>query len=162
MSAIRPRSWLTLSLCLLGLSAGCQRKPSLSDVDAALRRSFVRTLPASSSALCGAAVRGIRLTIVTASTPPGDGRTGTAHVKGTADPGDGRTCEGDVDYTLDWIATRSTRVRRVSGKFKRQTTQNGFWALKALSVRAVQTPGVTLDKARAGAEPAADTETEEE
>jgi hypothetical protein len=161
MSATRPRAPLMVSLCLLGLSAaGCQRKPTQSDVDDLLRRSFAQTLPLTSRTICGTAARGIKLTTVTATLPEGDRRDGTAHVKGTADGGDGRTCEADVDYTLDWVATRSTKVKRSGGKTKKQTTHGGFWRLKALSIRAVQTAGVGLDKARVAADTIEDTEEE--
>ncbi len=126
---------LVLGTMLLAMSsAGCKKKVPNDIVQKTLKGALSRHAPATTSAMCGAKVKGIaNATITVTSTKPDN--TGVAHVKGTPwlAPGTPPFCEGDVEFKYSFTS-------KTTGYTRKTTTTT--WYLEHVKLVGVQTPGV--------------------
>jgi len=127
--------WCVLAGLVLS-ATGCQRSVPEDIINKSLS-SALRSAPATASAMCGVAVKGLSSVTVTVK-KRGEKNTGVAHIVGQPwlTKGAPDRCEGDVEYAYSYT-TKSSRTGR-----KRRTTVT--WSLDSLKLVAVQTPGVTM------------------
>ena len=114
---------------------GCKKQVPNDIVQKSLTNAL-RHAPNTSSAMCGAGVRGLASSKITNITKGPDNK-GKAHVTGTPWMAQGApsSCEGDVEFHYSYT-TRTTGYKR-----KVTTTT---WTLDDLKLVAVQTKGVTF------------------
>jgi hypothetical protein len=134
------RKALVFGVALFAMtSLGCKKQVPNDIVQKTLKGALSTHAPATTSAMCGAKVRGLVNATITVKTKNPD-NTGVAHVKGTpwVAPGSPPFCEGDVQY-------KYTFTSKTTG-YKRRTTTT-TWYLENVKLVGVQTPGVTSTSA---------------
>lgn len=130
------RMGVIAAVALLALTqVGCKKQVPNDIVQKSLTNAL-RHAPNTSTAMCGAAVRGLVSSTIS-NIKRGADNKGTAHVKGTpwlakSAPS---SCEGDVEFHYSYT-TKTTGYRR-----KVTTTT---WSLDDMKLLAVQTKGVTF------------------
>lgn len=114
---------------------GCKKQVPTDIVQKSLRNAL-RHAPLTSSAMCGASVRGLPNATITIS-KRGSNNTGVAHVVGAPwmAPGAPSKCEGDVEFAYSYSQKRTGYRGR---------TRTTTWYLDKMKLVGVQTPGVTL------------------
>lgn len=133
---MKQRVVLVLLGMLLAVSAtGCKKQVPNDIIDKSLKGALRTHAPATTSAMCGAKVRGLANSTITVKSR-GKENTGIAHVRGTpwAGPGTPAYCEGDLEFRYSYTS-------KTTG-YKRKTTTT-TWYLEHMKLIAVQTPGVT-------------------
>jgi hypothetical protein len=117
---------------------GCKKQVPTDIVQKSLRNALRLHAPLTTSAMCGANVKGLINANVTSVVRKPDGVTGTAHISGApwASPGAPPLCEGDVEF-------KYTFTQKTSGSRKRKTTTT-TWFLEHVKLTAVQTKGVVF------------------
>jgi hypothetical protein len=117
---------------------GCKKQVPTDIVQKSLRNALRLHAPQTTSAMCGANVKGLVNANVTSVVRKPDGVTGTAHISGApwSSPGAPPLCEGDVEF-------KYTFSQRTSGSRKRKTTTT-TWFLERVKLTAVQTKGVAF------------------
>ncbi len=128
-------------------TTACKREVPSDIVQKTMKGALSSHAPATTSAMCGAKVRGLSNATITVKTRNPD-NTGVVHVKGTPwlAPGTPPFCEGDVEYRYSFTS-------KTTG-YKRKTTTT-TWYLEHVKLLTVQTPGVksvTADEAPDGDE----------
>lgn len=113
---------------------GCKRQVPNDIVQKSLRGALSTHSPLTTSAMCGAKVKGLVGATITVKEKRPD-NTGVAHVRGMpwAAPGAPSMCEGDVEFKYSYTS-------KTTG-YKRKTTTT-TWYLEHVKLLAVQTPGV--------------------
>jgi hypothetical protein len=116
---------------------GCKRQVPQDIVQKSVKNA-IRQAPLTSSAMCGAEVRGLANATVSVKSHKPD-NTGVAHIKGFPMGGTvgqtPTTCEGDVEFAYSYTS-------KTTG-YKRKTTRT-TWYLDKMKLVAVQTKGVTF------------------
>ena len=128
-----------LVVMIAGVSlTGCKKQVPTDIVQNSLRNALRLHAPQTTSAMCGANVKGLINANVTAVTRKPDGVTGNAHISGApwTAPGAPPLCEGDVEF-------KYTYSQKTSGSRKRRTT-NTTWFLEHVKLTGVQTRGVSF------------------
>jgi hypothetical protein len=117
---------------------GCKKQVPTDIVQKSLRNALRLHAPLTTSAMCGANVRGLTNANVTNVVRKPDGVTGTAHISGApwTAPGAPPLCEGDIEFKFTF-----TQKTTGSSKKKRTTTT---WFLDHVKLTAVQTRGVVF------------------
>ena len=116
------------------MSMGCKKQVPNDIVQKSLKGALRSHAPATTSAMCGAKVRGLSNATITVTSKNKD-NTGVAHVRGSPwlAPGTPPFCEGDVEF-------RYTSTSKTTGGRRRTTTTT--WYLEHVKLVGVQTPGV--------------------
>jgi len=127
-----------LVIALVGAMSlvGCKRSVPNDIVQKSIKNA-IRQAPLTSSAMCGAEVRGLANATISIKSR-GKENTGVAHIKGFPMGGVGKaptTCEGDVEYAYSYTS-------KTTG-YKRKTTTT-TWYLDKMKLVAVQTNGVAF------------------
>ena len=136
------KGFLVAAVMFCALSvAGCKKQVPTDIVQNSLRNAMRAHAPITTSAMCGATVKGLISANVTNVVRNPDGKTGKAHVSGvpffaTGAPG---FCEGDVEFKFSF-------TQKSSGTRKRKTTTT-TWYLDHIKLLAVQTRGVAFKAA---------------
>ncbi len=117
---------------------GCKKQVPTDIVQKSLRNALRLHAPQTTSAMCGASVKGLINANVTNVVRKPDGVTGSAHISGApwTAPGAPPNCEGDVEFKYTF-----TQKSRGAGKKKNTTTT---WFLEHVKLTAVQTRGVSF------------------
>jgi hypothetical protein len=117
---------------------GCKKQVPTDIVQKSLRNALRLHAPQTTSAMCGANVKGLINANVTNVVRKPDGVTGSAHISGApwAAPGAPPLCEGDVEF-------KYTSTQKTSGPRKRKTTTT-TWFLDHVKLTGVQTRGVVF------------------
>jgi hypothetical protein len=115
---------------------GCKKQVPTDIVQKSLRNALRLHAPLTTSAMCGANVKGLTNANITSVVRKPDGVTGTAHVSGApwTAPGAPPLCEGDVEFKF-------TFTQKTTGSTKRKRTTT-TWFLDHVKLTAVQTKGV--------------------
>jgi hypothetical protein len=115
---------------------GCKKQVPTDIVQKSLRNALRLHAPLTTSAMCGANVKGLTNANITNVVRKPDGVTGTAHVSGApwTAPGAPPLCEGDVEFKF-------TFTQKTTGSTKRKRTTT-TWFLDHVKLTAVQTKGV--------------------
>lgn len=127
-----------LTVMIAGMSlTGCKKQVPTDIVQKSLRNALRLHAPQTTSAMCGANVKGLTNANVTNVTRKPDGVTGNAHISGApwAAPGAPALCEGDVEF-------KYTFTKKTTGVRKKTTTTT--WFLEHVKLTGVQTKGVTF------------------
>jgi hypothetical protein len=113
---------------------GCKKQVPNDIVQKTLKGALSSHAPATTSAMCGAKVRGLSNATITVKSKNAD-NIGIAHVRGTPwlAPGTPAFCEGDVEFKYSFTS-------KTTG-YKRKTTTT-TWYLEHVKLVGVQTPGV--------------------
>lgn len=113
---------------------GCKKKVPDDIVQKSLKSALSTHAPTTTSAMCGAKVRGLTNATITVKSKTAD-NTGVAHVKGTPwlAPNTPPSCEGDIEF-------KYSSTSKTSGVRRKTTTTT--WYLEHVKLLAVQTPGV--------------------
>lgn len=113
---------------------GCKKSVPTDIVQKSLKGALNTHSPITTSAMCGAKVKGLVSSTITIKEKKPD-NTGIAHVRGTPwmAPGAPAFCEGDVEF-------KYTYTSKTTG-YKRKTTTT-TWYLEHVKLVGVQTPGV--------------------
>ena len=131
------RKAMVLAVMLGAMSLlGCKKQVPTDIVQKSLRNALRLHAPQTTSAMCGATVRGLVSANITNVVRKPDGTSGTAHVSGApwTAPGAPANCEGDVEF-------KYTYTQKTTGPRKRRTTTT-TWFLDHIKLTAVQTKGV--------------------
>jgi hypothetical protein len=126
-----------LTVMIAGMSlTGCKKQVPTDIVQKSLRNALRLHAPQTTSAMCGANVKGLINANVTSVTRKPDGVTGNAHISGApwSAPGAPPLCEGDVEF-------KYTFTQKTTGSKKRKSTTT-TWFLEHVKLTAVQTKGV--------------------
>ncbi|MDB4934835.1 MAG: hypothetical protein JWP87_1807, partial [Labilithrix sp.] len=117
---------------------GCKKQVPTDIVQKSLRNALRLHAPLTTSAMCGANVKGLTNANITSVVRKPDGVTGTAHISGApwVAPGSPPLCEGDVEFKF-------TFTQKSTGPTKRRKTTT-TWFLEHVKLTAVQTRGVTF------------------
>lgn len=117
---------------------GCKKQVPTDIVQKSLRNALRLHAPQTTSAMCGANVKGLMNANVTNVVRKPDGVTGTAHISGApwSAPGAPPLCEGDVEF-------KYTFTQRTTGPRSRKT-KTTTWFLDHVKLTAVQTRGVVF------------------
>lgn len=117
---------------------GCKKQVPTDIVEKSLRNALRLHAPQTTSAMCGANVKGLINATVTKITRKTDGVTGNAHIAGApwTAPGAPPLCEGDIEF-------KYTFTQKTSGSRKRKNTTT-TWFLEHVKLTAVQTKGVAF------------------
>ena len=133
------RKAMVLAVMLGAMSLlGCKKQVPTDIVQKSLRNALRLHAPQTTSAMCGATVKGLINANVTNVVRKPDGATGTAHISGApwTAPGAPANCEGDVEF-------KYTYTQKTTGPKKRRTTTT-TWFLEHIKLTAVQTKGVVF------------------
>lgn len=116
---------------------GCKKQVPTDIVQKSLRNALRLHAPQTTSAMCGASVKGLINANITNVVRKPDGVTGSAHVSGApwTAPGAPPLCEGDVEF-------KYTFTQKSRGSKKKNTTTT--WFLEHVKLTAVQTRGVNF------------------
>jgi len=117
---------------------GCKKEVPTDIVQKSLRNALRTHAPATTSAMCGANVKGLVNANITNVQRKKDGVTGTAHISGApwVAPGAPASCEGDIEFKYSY-------TQKTTGPRKRKTTTT-TWYLDHIKLTAVQTRGVAF------------------
>jgi hypothetical protein len=136
---VRMRKAMVLAIMIGAMSlAGCKKQVPTDIVQKSLRNALRTHAPNTTSAMCGAPVKGLINANITNVVRAKDGTTGTAHISGApwTAPGAPASCEGDLEF-------KYTYSQKTTGPRKRRTTTT-TWFLDHVKLTAVQTKGVTF------------------
>ena len=113
---------------------GCKKQVPNDIVQKTLKGALRSHAPGTTSAMCGAKVRGLSNATITVTSKKPD-NTGLAHVRGTPwlAAGTPSFCEGDIEFKYSFTS-------KTSG-YRRKTTTT-TWYLDHVKLVGVQTPGV--------------------